>query len=801
MRSFKEYRDSYNLYNYKDTITVGDGITTDENGWITVNYDNTNGTSAKYLNYYTNDLPLKTSTNYNIIVEIKEVSGDGLFYVTSQYVEKTGRKVGQFEYSKSYNFNILSSESICQLVTISKDIFDGVMYGLRSFIQFNAGQKGSITFRISVLEDTTITSNNFEYEPHGEKILVRDGFETFKESINSNGKQISASFELLGVTITDDLIVKVNPYFDSANSLLGTCMKCVEIELQGLIPVLVDSEINNLKFGVKSDGEYDYINYGTYIVNKYEWDIENMSTTLLCYDKMIQSMIPYDLTIDYSNGDVTVLNLLQTICDRLGWTLGTTEFTNSNVIIDEEKYDNTYTFRSILEEIGQVAGGKIAFKDDGIVYVLYPNKTNEVIDESNLKTLTIGKRYDPVNSLVIARTPQEDNIYRQDEDMINSSNTKNKINLSNFSTMYCTVENVNNSLIVTPTDENENPVVIIHCNLLPGIYYLNLNKVVSGINVAFFDENNNKILSSNLKRSGSFELTSKATVMKINTLVSVGEYDLKFEDLYINEGTDDLGYEEFKHQGVIEVKIENNQLMDSHREDFIDNLFDRLKGLTFYTYELESYGIGYLELYDLFTMKTHDDKEYSCLFLYDNLEIGQGVSENSKAESPEETETDYKVASESDRVLNKTILQVDKQDQEIRALITNTQNISNDIGSVKEGYNLLTQQVEQTMTATQVETLISETINNGIDSVTTSTGYTFDKNGLHISKTGEEMENTIDNTGIYVERDDENVLTANNEGVTAINLTARQYLTIGKNSRLEDYLENRTACFHIGGDN
>ena len=200
-------------------------------------------------------------------------------------------------------------------------------------------------------------------------------------------------------------------------------------------------------------------------------------------------------------------------------------------------------------------------------------------------------------------------------------------------------------------------------------------------------------------------------------------------------------------------------------------------------------------------MKTHDDKEYSCLFLYDNLEITQGLSENSKADLPEETETDYKVASESDRVLNKTILQVDKQSQEIRGLITTTQNITGEIEGLTTGYNTLTQQVEQTMTSTQIQTLITETISNGVDSVTTSTGYTFNKDGLTISKTGEEMENKIDNTGMYVNRDNENILTANNEGVNAINLTARQYLTIGKNSRLEDYKTNRTACFYVGGDN
>lgn len=55
---------------------------------------------------------------------------------------------------------------------------------------------------------------------------------------------------------------------------------------------------------------------------------------------------------------------------------------------------------------------------------------------------------------------------------------------------------------------------------------------------------------------------------------------------------------------------------------------------------------------------------------------------------------------------------------------------------------------------------------------------------------------------MYVTRSEEEILTANNEGVNAINLTARQYLIIGKNSRIEDYTNgtdgNRTACFYIG---
>ena len=102
------------------------------------------------------------------------------------------------------------------------------------------------------------------------------------------------------------------------------------------------------------------------------------------------------------------------------------------------------------------------------------------------------------------------------------------------------------------------------------------------------------------------------------------------------------------------------------------------------------------------------------------------------------------------------------------------------------------------MDADSVEIKISEAI-SGIDSIETSTGYTFDKDGLNIHKDGEEMHNTLDNKGMYVRRNSENILVADNDGVNAINLTARKYLIIGNNARFEDYQYNRTACFYIGG--
>ena len=105
------------------------------------------------------------------------------------------------------------------------------------------------------------------------------------------------------------------------------------------------------------------------------------------------------------------------------------------------------------------------------------------------------------------------------------------------------------------------------------------------------------------------------------------------------------------------------------------------------------------------------------------------------------------------------------------------------------------------ITVTETEQKIKDAV-DGIDSVTTSTGYTFGADGLRIAKQGEQMENKLDNTGMYVTRDNVPILTANNQGVTALNLTAHQYLIVGQNSRFEDYTgdggEARTGCFWIG---
>lgn len=95
--------------------------------------------------------------------------------------------------------------------------------------------------------------------------------------------------------------------------------------------------------------------------------------------------------------------------------------------------------------------------------------------------------------------------------------------------------------------------------------------------------------------------------------------------------------------------------------------------------------------------------------------------------------------------------------------------------------------------------------NTGVSEVTTTTGFTFNSEGLTIYQIGKDIENRIYNEGMQISRviDGENtpILTADTDGVNALNLHSRQFLIIGDNSRFENYDNgteaNRTACFHI----
>lgn len=130
--------------------------------------------------------------------------------------------------------------------------------------------------------------------------------------------------------------------------------------------------------------------------------------------------------------------------------------------------------------------------------------------------------------------------------------------------------------------------------------------------------------------------------------------------------------ESIESNGLTEIKIANNEFINKDRETFIGDLFDRLNGLYFYPFELDSFGFGWFDPFDLVTIKDIDGNNYQCILLNDTVSVTTGLNEKINSSMPETTVTDYSKATSDEKLLYKTILEVDKQNKKIESFVKET---------------------------------------------------------------------------------------------------------------------------------
>lgn len=153
---------SANYYNVK-SYAGSQPPPVDKDDWITLTGNNT-GTSAKYLNYFTENLNLNIGKNYWIVAEIKESSGEGNFSITSRMNNQ-----GQFDTHTVSVANLKAGDKVIYKATALKT--EGAEHGLRTFISLSQGESCNITFRISVLE-TEPNKSNWKYVPYKKETKI-----------------------------------------------------------------------------------------------------------------------------------------------------------------------------------------------------------------------------------------------------------------------------------------------------------------------------------------------------------------------------------------------------------------------------------------------------------------------------------------------------------------------------------------------------------------------------------------------------------------------------------------------------
>lgn len=256
--------------------------------------------------------------------------------------------------------------------------------------------------------------------------------------------------------------------------------------------------------------------------------------------------------------------------------------------------------------------------------------------------------------------------------------------------------------------------------------------------------------------------------------------------------------------------------------DLVHNAVVAVGGLSISQFECKWRGNFYLEIGDKIQILGKDNNPAITYLLNDTLVYNGGLNQTSSWKYKDSGETASNPTSIGDAIkqtyarvdkVNKNIellvSDVNQNTQEIAQLQLDTNNIRASITNVQNNLDNMTddlgnritdveRKAELAMTPEQVQIQITEALADGVTSVTTETGFVFNSDGLTISKNDSEISTNIDEDGMSILKGAEEVLTADNTGVNAINLTAHQYLIIGNNSRFEDYGSDRTGCFWIG---
>lgn len=515
---------------------------------------------------------------------------------------------------------------------------------------------------------------------------------TVQEIMEVMGKTVEATMKLERkngssyahiADITQEDINEIRYYFDGA--LYRSVMRCLEVKLKGDWTAKAKKGLLLDSFKIKAthpEGDSVTIGYGGfYIAEAPEYDAAQNLTSVIAYDELYQSMRPYTASLWQSG--ITVKNYLIAILNKLDINYDANSFNlmaNADKVITSEKYldienDSTeaaYTYRDILDEIAKASGVTFAFKnslggDPFKLYCIKPTESGYAIDESNLRSVTIGAKYGPVKGVVLSREPQEDNVY----------------------------------------------------------------------------------YPSNLSDS--------QTAVKISN-----------------------------------VELIEDSSNDEYRKQFAKGIYDNVTGTEYYLYDLDSFGIGFLNFGDIFTLKVcertggmiGDEKEYKTIFMRTDMTVSQGVKEKSKLEAPQATSTDYSAAeSASDKLLKKTMIKVDKQEQRITALVKEsddkysefTQTINGIKGEIVDTKNDLEAKITATAEAatSQYTALKTEVKENYVAS---STYNTFVNQTAEKFSTQAKSIKNIQNAGYITEERCNSLIEAQSDKIT---LSVEENLKIG----------------------
>lgn len=191
-------------------------------------------------------------------------------------------------------------------------------------------------------------------------------------------------------------------------NFIGTfIMKRVEFTYNDSNLEFKNKEFDAYKEYKLDNGTWESIHYGTFIVQSVEESDTKEEIKVTAYDYALKFANPFVTELNYSSGTITLFQVLEEVCQKVGVTLENTSIDNGSFIVDSNQFIEGTLFGNVITAIAQISCNFAKITPENKLKLLFKNESNITIETKDYEEFEDKRDTHPYNAVSLGMSDVE----------------------------------------------------------------------------------------------------------------------------------------------------------------------------------------------------------------------------------------------------------------------------------------------------------------------------------------------------------------------------------------------------------
>ena len=160
-----------------------------------------------------------------------------------------------------------------------------------------------------------------------------------------------------------------------------------------------NKEFNAYKEYKLDNGTWESIDYGIFVVTNVDPSDTKEEIKVTAYDYGLKFANTYKTDLDYASGTITLFQVLQEVCQKVGVELENTSIENGNFIVDSNQFAEGSLFGNVITAIAQISCNFAKITPENKLKLLFKNETNITIETKDYEEFEDKRDTLPYNAV------------------------------------------------------------------------------------------------------------------------------------------------------------------------------------------------------------------------------------------------------------------------------------------------------------------------------------------------------------------------------------------------------------------